>query len=173
MKKRPEGKACPSCRLVNDVHDSRDILYSQFRSSAPISDATMHRVAFKDPETPAEPANPPKTVVLGSHAIRAPRVISYNTLPRSTMQEIDDMDSFGAYGSKIQTLVRHLMWCQMRDQGSKSIVFSAWADSLSIVAHALTANGIKFLRADANRKNFNPAREFANNPTILVLLLHG
>jgi hypothetical protein len=40
------------------------------------------------------------------------------------------MESFGSYGSKIQTLVRHLLFLQVTEPGAKSIVFSAWADSL-------------------------------------------
>lgn len=40
------------------------------------------------------------------------------------------MESFGDFGSKIQTIVRHLLYLQMTDPGAKSIVFSAWADSL-------------------------------------------
>lgn len=41
------------------------------------------------------------------------------------------MESNGSYGSKIQTLVRHLLHIQLVDSGAKSIVFSAWADSLA------------------------------------------
>jgi len=40
------------------------------------------------------------------------------------------MESTGSYGSKIQTLVRHLLYIQYTDPGAKSIIFSAWADSL-------------------------------------------
>ena len=43
---------------------------------------------------------------------------------------IQSMESFGDFGNKIQTLVRHLLYLQMTDLGAKSIVFSAWADSL-------------------------------------------
>ena len=41
------------------------------------------------------------------------------------------MESNGSYGSKIQTLVRHLLHIQLVEPGAKSIVFSAWADSLT------------------------------------------
>ena len=40
------------------------------------------------------------------------------------------MESYGDYGSKIQTLIRHLLYLKFTDVGAKSIVFSAWADSL-------------------------------------------
>ena len=41
------------------------------------------------------------------------------------------MESHGSFGSKIQTLVRHLLYLQVSDPGCKTIVFSAWADSLN------------------------------------------
>jgi E3 ubiquitin-protein ligase SHPRH len=40
------------------------------------------------------------------------------------------MELYGDYGSKIQMLVRHLLYLQSKDASTKSIVFSAWADSL-------------------------------------------
>lgn len=45
--------------------------------------------------------------------------------------DIQTMESNGSYGNKIQTLVRHLLYIQLVDPGAKSIVFSAWADSLA------------------------------------------
>ena len=44
--------------------------------------------------------------------------------------EIETIESYGSYGTKIQTLVRHLLYLQIKEPGAKSIVFSAWADSL-------------------------------------------
>lgn len=40
------------------------------------------------------------------------------------------METYGDYGSKIQTLARHLLYLKLTDPGAKSIIFSAWADSL-------------------------------------------
>lgn len=40
------------------------------------------------------------------------------------------MESHGSYGSKIQTLVQHLLYIELVEPGAKSIVFSAWSDSL-------------------------------------------
>ena len=40
------------------------------------------------------------------------------------------MECNGSYGSKIETLVQHLLYIQVTEPEAKSIVFSAWADSL-------------------------------------------
>ena len=45
-------------------------------------------------------------------------------------REIRAMESFGDFGSKVQTLIRHLLYLQNTEPDAKSIVFSAWADSL-------------------------------------------
>lgn len=58
------------------------------------------------------------------------RVIEYNTIDKDLLEEIQRIDSLGSYGSKIETLVKHVLYLQDSDPGSKSIVFSAWADSL-------------------------------------------
>lgn len=43
---------------------------------------------------------------------------------------IQNIETYGDFGSKIQTLVRHLLYIKFTDAGAKSIIFSAWADSL-------------------------------------------
>ncbi|KAF7356798.1 SNF2 family helicase [Mycena venus] len=88
-------------------------------------------------------------------------------------REIQAMPSFGDYGNKIQTLVRHLSYIRNVDPGAKSIVFSAWADSLFIVERALQENGILCLRIDQKRKGIPAVKQFASSEDINVLLLHG
>lgn len=64
------------------------------------------------------------------HAPKSRRVIEYNTIDPGVFEELKKIDCFGSYGTKIETLVRHLMYLDDVDPGCKSIVFSAWADSL-------------------------------------------
>ena len=53
-----------------------------------------------------------------------------DSLAPELFAEIESIESYGSYGTKIQTLVRHLLYLQIKEPGAKSIVFSAWADSL-------------------------------------------
>ena len=98
------------------------------------------------------------------------------------------METYGDFGSKIQTLVRHLAHIKVTDTGAKSIIFSAWADSLhspystyiafsffslmllAVVEYALKENGIRALRIDQGASSIH---KFRTDPDILVLLLHG
>lgn len=58
------------------------------------------------------------------------KTYEYSTMPAETLEALAKVESFGQYGAKIQTLVRHLLLIEETDPGTKSIVFSAWADSL-------------------------------------------
>ena len=58
---------------------------------------------------------------------------SSSWLDPSIFSDIQSMETYGDYGSKIQTLVRHLLYLKLTDAGAKSIVFSAWADLLHSV----------------------------------------
>jgi len=106
---------------------------------------------------------------------RSKRVIDYNVIDSELFDEIQKVESVGNYGGKIQSIVRHLLYLQEKEPGAKSIVFSAWADSLFILEHALTANGITCLRIDqrVQKGRDHAAKIFRTDPGILVLLLHG
>jgi E3 ubiquitin-protein ligase SHPRH len=55
------------------------------------------------------------------------------------------MESFGSYGSKIQALIRHLLFLQITEPGAKSIVFSAWADSLHSESQMMSSASLLIL----------------------------
>lgn len=104
---------------------------------------------------------------------KSKRIIDYNEIEPEVFDEILKIESLGSYGSKIQTLVRHLLYLQEVDPGCKSIVFSSWADSLFIIERALTENGIDCLRIDQRKGKSNVIKLFKEDPRIQVLLLHG
>ncbi|KAK0216540.1 SNF2 family N-terminal domain-containing protein [Armillaria nabsnona] len=147
---RREGKACPVCRV-------------------PVDSKNLQRFTVNGPENPA-----PSRIVNGEMVPHSHRKIEYNMIDPELFDSIEHMECFGDYGRKIQTLVRHLLYLQENDPGSKSIVFSAWEDSLHILQRALTDNAIQCLRIDQGRtKGNNASKRFKSEPDIRVLLLHG
>ncbi|KAI0668956.1 SNF2 family N-terminal domain-containing protein [Trametes maxima] len=147
---RAGGKACPVCRVSIDVHQ-------------------LQRFVVEEQSTEA----PARIFGNGESIPRSRREIHYNSINPQTLEEIKAMEAYGSYGSKIETLIRHLLYLDVRDPGTKSIVFSAWADSLLIIQHALQTNGISCLRIDQNTGKQNAAKKFRTDPSISVLLLHG
>lgn len=88
------------------------------------------------------------------------------------MNLIQTYEAHGSYGSKIMHLVRHLLYLQDKEPGTKSVIFSAWSDSLTIIEHALMANGIACIKVDQKGKQ-NAAQRFKSDPRMIVFLLHG
>ncbi|GJE89122.1 hypothetical protein PsYK624_052160 [Phanerochaete sordida] len=148
---RERGKTCPVCRVA--IHPD-----------------TMQRFVIGDKS--AGQAAPPRPVN-NEPAPKSTRRIEYNFIDPDIFHDVNTMEALGSYGSKIQTLLRHLLYLQIIDPGAKSIVFSAWADSLLIIEHALTRNAIPCLRIDQSTRKENAVKKFKTDPNIQVLLLHG
>jgi len=96
--------------------------------SFPINVGALHRFSIQteDKDKDAQPSE----MLQGDGIPKSRRKIDYNTVGHSLLAEIDTMELCGSYGTKIDTLVRHLLYLQVTDPGAKSIVFSAWEDSL-------------------------------------------
>lgn len=105
---RREGKVCPVCRVA-------------------IRSDQLQRFAVG---VKAETQEAPPRIVNNEPAPKSRRHYEYNFIDRTVMKSINMMEAHGSYGSKIETLLRHLLYIQLVDPGAKSIVFSAWADSL-------------------------------------------
>ena len=89
----------------------------------------------------------------------------YSEISTSTMNEIKSIDLDGSFGTKIDTLARHILWLRQHDPGSKSIVFSQYRDFLTVlsrafkqfkIGHTSIANkgGIDHFRADSATEVF-------------------
>ncbi|KAJ7257871.1 SNF2 family N-terminal domain-containing protein [Mycena haematopus] len=136
---KKQGNTCPVCRVAIDP-------------------AKLERFAVAEQPAPPVAEGEPEPVP------KSRRQIVYNMIDPTIFGKIQAIPSFGDYGNKIQTLVRHLSYLRDVDPGSKSIVFSAWADSLF---------RILCLRIDQKRQGIPAVKHFASSEDTNVLLLHG
>ena len=60
----------------------------------------------------------------------------YSGISNTTLNQIKNIDVDGSFGTKIDTLARHILWIREHDPGAKSIVFSQFRDFLDILARA-------------------------------------
>lgn len=61
----------------------------------------------------------------------------YSEFGEDKLQEIKKIELDGpSYGTKVDTLIRHLMWLRQEDPGAKSIVFSQFKSFLDIIGRA-------------------------------------
>ncbi|KXN90818.1 hypothetical protein AN958_03472 [Leucoagaricus sp. SymC.cos] len=151
---KKEGKTCPMCRVHIDPTALQRFTVGSTR-------APEVKSGFRNKLNSNEPAP------------QSRRTIIYNAIHPEVFDAIQQVEALGDFGSKVQTLVKHLLYLQINDPGSKSIVFSAWADSLHIVQAALSHNGIRSLRIDQTSKGDSAAKIFRKDPHVAVLLLHG
>lgn len=61
----------------------------------------------------------------------------YSDISDATMKEIKMIDLDGSYGTKVDTIARHLLWIRANDPGAKSIIFSQFGDFLEVLRDAL------------------------------------
>lgn len=95
----------------------------------------------------------------------------YTEFSAEKLDEIRNIALQGpAFTTKVDNLARHLIWLRENTEGgAKSIVFSQYADFLSVLGHALGQHGIGYTSLDKP----NGTTEFKENPTVEVFLLHA
>ncbi|KAJ6438662.1 Elongation factor Tu [Purpureocillium lavendulum] len=86
------------------------------------------------------------------------------------LAEIKNIDLDGpSFTTKVDTLVRHLMWLRELDPGAKSIVFSQYRDFLTVLRNAFR----RFQIGHASIDEHNGIVKFKDDPAVEVFLLHA
>lgn len=94
----------------------------------------------------------------------------YKEFNAEKLAEIKNIDLDGpSFTTKVDTLVRHLLWLRESDPGAKSIVFSQYKEFLDVL-------GTAFRRYRIGYTSFDKARgitDFKEDPGTEVFLLHA
>nr|OQO17621.1 hypothetical protein B0A51_14023 [Rachicladosporium sp. CCFEE 5018] len=86
---------------------------------------------------------------------------------RSGGSDIKSIDLPNSYGTKIDTLIRHLLWIREHDPGAKSIVFSQYRQFLDVLSSAFKECKVGFSRLG----QLNAVERFRQDPSIDCMLL--
>ncbi|KAF9356387.1 hypothetical protein BGX26_005332 [Mortierella sp. AD094] len=78
----------------------------------------------------------------------------------------------GGYGSKIDSIVRHIKFLTQEDPTVKCLVFSQWSNLLHLLTESLTINQIGYIRLDG-ASNKSAVHEFKTNKDKHVFMLHA
>ena len=103
----------------------------------------------------------PKLKELGITEVSGDSAI-YSGIRDTILNEIKNIDLNGSFGTKIDTLARHLLWIREHDPGAKSIIFSQYRDFLDVLARAFGQFKIGFTGID--RKD--GIQKFKNDPSV-------
>ncbi|EME39624.1 hypothetical protein DOTSEDRAFT_75316 [Dothistroma septosporum NZE10] len=144
-------RACPMCKRVLSKND-------------------MHPITFKPQELRAQEEMQPETSSSSdSSGGSSPSTHSsiYTDVDSKLLDEIKTIDLPTSYGTKIDTLGRHLHWIREHDPGAKSIVFSQYREFLDVLGTALKDFKIGYARLG----RAGAAEKFRHDPSIDCLLL--
>lgn len=147
-----EHRNCPVCKRRLNLGDFHDITY---KSQVPKDEA--------DPSTDHQRQNHKDKHSAGPNSI-------YTSVSQSTLNQIRTIDiRNSSYGSKVDTLTRHILFLRTHDPGSKSVIFSQYRDFLDVLSHSLRDNNIMHSRFD----NKDGIADFKSNPANECFLLHA
>ena len=88
----------------------------------------------------------------------------YSGIHNNVLYQIKNIDLEGSFGTKIDTIARHVLWVREHDPGAKSIVFSQYRDFLDVLARAFTQFRIDFTGID--RKD--GIQKFTTDPSVCM-----
>lgn len=94
----------------------------------------------------------------------------YTEFSADKLAEIKNIDLDGpAFTTKVDNLVRHLLYLRENDPGAKSIVFSQYSDFLNVLGLAFKRYRIGFTSFEKP----NGTTNFKEDPSVEVFLLHA
>lgn len=137
-------RSCPTCKRrlrSNDFHQitykPRDLVVQEERSTARIA----------------------------ANRTESKKMSIYSDISSGVLRAIQNIDLDRSFGTKIDTLCRHLMWLREHDPGAKSIVFSQYKDFLKVLGVAFSHFQIGFSSVDSK----DGIERFKRNPSVSIL----
>lgn len=88
--------------------------------------------------------------------------VIYSGIRDNVLHQIKKIDLDGSFGTKIDTIARHMLWIREHDPGAKSIVFSQYRDFLAVLARAFAQFRIDFTGIDQKEG----IQKFTNDPSV-------
>ncbi|CAO1634126.1 unnamed protein product [Parajaminaea phylloscopi] len=144
---------CPVCRqVIGGADQYHRILYSSNsvdNSSTPAGDGQ----------------------VADAHKPHRPRH-AFITIENTLQRQIEGTRSTGRYGTKLDLLVKHLIYIGQTDPQAKTIVFSAFSRGLELVSDALSQNGLTYTTIMSARDATARIHPYTSGD-VNILLLHS
>ncbi|KAL1881049.1 hypothetical protein Plec18167_003591 [Paecilomyces lecythidis] len=125
----------------------------------------FHQITYKPQDLVVQEEKAPAKVA----SDRSPKKSIYTDVSSGIMAEIKDIDLDDSFGTKIDTLARHLIWLRQNDPGSKAIVFSQYKNFLNYLAIAFSRFKIGHISVDSK----DGIERFKSDPAIECFLLHA
>ncbi|KAK6437758.1 hypothetical protein LTR95_006048 [Oleoguttula sp. CCFEE 5521] len=149
-----QHRSCPVCKRRLALVDFHDITYKPQEL----------RAQEEEQSSMTSPIGTSRGTELSSHA---KTTSIYSEVDSKLLLQIKSIDLPNSYGTKIDTLVRHLLWMREHDPGAKSIVFSQYRQFLDVLSSAFKECKVGFSRLG----QLNAVERFRQDPSIDCMLL--
>ena len=147
-----EHRTCPMCKKNLRAADFYDITYKP--SELIVADEDVLPSSSNSPQSSERILN---------------RSI-YSDVSAITLNQIKNVDLESSYfGTKVDTMCRHLFWLRDHDPGSKVIIFSQYKDFLDVLSRAFKQYKIAYSRFEEKEG----AEKFKTDPAVECFLLHA
>lgn len=165
---------CPVCKRQLNRSNLHDIIYKPQELKVHSEDHTRrgdsgNKQLANQPEQQqptSQPTSPSKSKKHSTTKIYT----EFNPSKLAEIQNID-LENGPHYTTKVDTLIRHLLWLRQSDPGAKSIVFSQYQDFLTVLAQAFERYRIGYSSFDKGA--VSSVASFRDDPSIEVFLLHA
>lgn len=147
-----QHRTCPVCKRRLTIQDFHNITYKPKE--------------YKAQEEVQSGSSSPGSQT-SSHSSPMQQTSIYSDVDSKLMDEIKSIDLPTSYGTKIDTLGRHLHWIREHDPGAKSIVFSQYREFLDVLGTAL----IDFKVGYSRLGRAGAVEKFRHDPSVDCLLL--
>ncbi|KAK5122434.1 hypothetical protein LTR85_004018 [Meristemomyces frigidus] len=147
-----QHRTCPVCKRKLTIQDFHNITYKpkEYKAQEEVQSGSS------SPGSQASTTSSP-----------AQQSSIYSDVDTKLMDEIKKIDLPTSYGTKIDTLGRHLHWIREHDPGAKSIVFSQYREFLDVLGTALVDFKIGYSRLG----RAGAVEKFRHDPSVDCLLL--
>jgi E3 ubiquitin-protein ligase SHPRH len=105
----------------------------------------FHQITYKSQELVAQEEETPFKFDHEKH----PKNAIYSDISSGVLKQIENVELDGSFGTKVDTLARHIIWLREHDPGSKAIVFSQYRNFLVVLKRAFNRFGIVNSSVDA------------------------
>ncbi|TQB69588.1 hypothetical protein MPDQ_001626 [Monascus purpureus] len=129
----------------------------------------LHQITYRPQDLVVQEEKPSDRAASKSKPGRHSKNSIYKDISSGDLSEIKTIDLDGSFGTKIDTLSRHILWLRQHDPGAKSIVFSQFKNFLGVLESAFSRFKIGYTSID----NKDGIERFRSDPAIECFLLHA
>jgi E3 ubiquitin-protein ligase SHPRH len=139
-----DHRTCPVCKRHLHHNDFHEVTYKPQELVTHEEENPHH----DDDEAPISPSRSTKGI--------------YSDVSTAVLNQIKNIDVDGSFGTKIDTIARHLLWLREHDPGAKTIVFSQFREFLEVLGRAFRQFKIGYSSIDKP----NGIERFKNDPSV-------